>query len=60
MKTKEILKYLKISRGTLDKNKDLLSRGVHYIQINPKNPRSPYRWHYSKVEKAFMAYKKHW
>ena len=49
--TVQMTKYLKISRSTFDRMRDSFSKGTHYIEINPNNPRSPLRWHLPKVEK---------
>ena len=58
MTTKEILKYFKISSSSFIRSRDLFSLGEHYIRINPKNPRSPLRWHLPKVVAAYRAAQK--
>ena len=53
--TVQVTKYLKISMNSFSKQRDLFSKGEHYILIHPKNPRSPKRWHLPKVEAAYKA-----
>jgi hypothetical protein len=53
VKTSELLDYLRCSRKTLERNRDLFSNGFHYRRLNPKAPNSAKLWHLKRVEEAF-------
>ena len=53
--TKELLKYMRISRQTLMRRIESFKKGTDYRDINPANPKSPKVWHLQKCEKILSS-----